>query len=260
MPNKTAKYTGKVTTNSSDLYVRRGPGIGYAVITSIKNGTPVSICDQSGNWYYIRTPSGIYGYTSASYITKDKKSIGQSALKSKKKPKKKPPKKNLTKAEKDALKKKQEAEKKKLREKKIKDYNNKIKKKSAIGNFGETIVFEVSSKKILTPNSMKRTVSARWEQHKILGKPPKSEFVGQGAHETTMTVILSAECGVRPWSMLAKIEKAVKVGKVDWLVIGGKFVGGRKMYISSCSETWDEIWNKGELVRATVNLTFVEYT
>ena len=58
----------------------------------------------------------------------------------------------------------------------------------------------------------------------------------------------------------AKIEKAVKAGKVDWLVIGGKFVGGRKMYISSCSETWDEIWNKGELVRATISLTFVEYT
>lgn len=258
MPSKTAKYTGKVTTSSSDLNVRKGPGTGYAILTSIKKGASVSICDQSGGWYYIRTASGIYRYASASYITKDKKSIGQSALK--KKPKKKPPKKDLTKAEKDALKKKQEAEKKKLREKKIKEYNNKIKNKSAIGNFGETIVFEVSSKKILTPKNMKRTVSARWEQHKILGKPPKSEFVGQGAPETTMTVILSAECGVRPRSTLAKIEKAVKAGKVDWLVIGGKFVGGRKMYISSCSETWDEIWNKGELVRATISLTFVEYT
>lgn len=60
--------------------------------------------------------------------------------------------------------------------------------------------------------------------------------------------------------MLGTIEKAIKAGTVNWLVIGGKFVGGRKMYISSCSETWDEIWNKGELVRATVNLTFVEYT
>lgn len=107
---------------------------------------------------------------------------------------------------------------------------------------------------------MKRTVSARWEQHKILGKAPKSEFVGQNAPETTMTVVLSAEHGVKPRSTLGKIEKAIKAGTVNWLVIGGKFVGGRKMYIVSCSETWDEIWNKGELVKATVNLTFVEYT
>lgn len=257
MPSKTPKYTGKVTTSSSDLNVRKGPGTGYDVITSIKKGATVSICDQTGGWYYIRTTSGIYGYASASYITKTKKSIGQSALK--KKPKKKPSQKDLTKAEQEALKKKQEAEKKKIQQQKIKEYDDKIKNKSAIGNFGETIVFEVNSKKVLTPKNMKRTVSARWEQHKILGKPPKSEFVGQEAPETTITVVLSAECGVKPRSMLDKIEKAVKTGKVDWLVIGGKFVGGRKMYISSCSETWNEIWNKGELVRATVNLTFVEY-
>ena len=132
--------------------------------------------------------------------------------------------------------------------------------KSKNGNFGETIVFEVSQKRVLTPKDMKRSVSARWEQHKVLGKAPKSEYLGQNSPETTMTVVLSAENGVKPRSTLGNIEKAVKAGTVNWLVIGGKFVGGRKMYISSCSETWDEIWNKGELVKATVSLTFVEYT
>ena len=145
-------------------------------------------------------------------------------------------------------------------QKKIEAYNNKIKNKSKIGNFGETIVFEVSQKRVLTPKDMKRSVSARWEQHKVLGKAPKSEYLGQNSPETTMTVVLSAENGVKPRSTLGNIEKAVKAGTVNWLVIGGKFVGGRKMYISSCSETWDEIWNKGELVKATVSLTFVEYT
>lgn len=214
----------------------------------------------------IRIAGKVYGYASKTYITKNgaaKKSIGKSALKSKNtknNKNKKDNKKKLTKAQELALKKKKEAEQKKLQQQKIDAYNNKIKKKSKIGNFGETIVFSVSSSKILTPKDMKRTVSARWEQHKILGKAPKSEFVGQNAPETTMTVVLSAEHGVKPRSTLGKIEKAIKAGTVNWLVIGGKFVGGRKMYISSCSETWDEIWNKGELVKATVNLTFVEYT
>lgn len=268
MPSKTPKWVGKVTANSG-LNVRTGPGTNYGNVKAwplLGKGNLVDVCDTVGNWYYIRIAGKVYGYASKTYITKNgaaKKSIGKSALKSKNtknNKNKKDNKKKLTKAQELALKKKKEAEQKKLRQQKIDAYNNKIKKKSKIGNFGETIVFSVSSSKILTPKDMKRTVSARWEQHKILGKAPKSEFVGQNAPETTMTVVLSAENGVKPRSTLGKIEKAIKAGTVNWLVIGGKFVGGRKMYISSCSETWDEIWNKGELVKATVNLTFVEYT
>lgn len=41
--------------------------------------------------------------------------------------------------------------------------------------------------------------------------------------------------------------------------IGGKKIGKNKMYLESVSETWDEIWNKGELARATLSLTFSEY-
>jgi phage protein U len=266
MPSKTPKWTGKVNANSG-LNVRNGAGTNYKVIKTLPKGTSVNICDTSGSWYYIKFSSSSYGYVYKTYVTKTgnvKKSVAKSALNSKnsKNNKKKPSNKSkLTKAQQLALKKKKEAELKKLQQKKkVEAYNNKIKKKSKIGNFGETIVFSVSSSKILTPHNMKRSVSARWEQHKILGKAPKSEFVGQNAPETTMTVVLSAECGVKPRAMLGTIEKAIKAGTVNWLVIGGKFVGGRKMYISSCSETWDEIWNKGELVRATVNLTFVEYT
>ena len=170
--------------------------------------------------------------TAAKKKTTKKKSIAKSALKSKNSKKnkkkttsKKKQPKNQTKAELLALKKKQEAEQKKIQQqKKIEAYNNKIKNKSKIGNFGETIVFEVSQKKVLTPKDMKRSVSARWEQHKVLGKAPKSEYLGQNSPETTMTVVLSAENGVKPRSTLGNIEKAVKAGTVNWLVIGGKFV------------------------------------
>lgn len=264
MPSKTPKWVGKVTANSG-LNVRTGPGTNYGNVKAwplLGKGNLVDVCDTVGNWYYIRIAGKVYGYASKTYITKNgaaKKSIAKSALKSNKNNNNKN--KKPTKAEQLALKKKKEAEQKKIQQqKKIEAYNNKIKKKSKIGNFGETIVFSVSANKILTPKDMKRSVSARWEQHKILGKAPKAEFVGQNAPETTMTVVLSAEHGVRPRATIGAIEKAIKAGTVNWLVIGGKFVGGRKMYISSCSETWDEIWNKGELVKATVNLTFVEYT
>ena len=128
-----------------------------------------------------------------------------------------------------------------------------------VGNFGKTIVFEVSENKVLTPKNIKRTVSGRWNQHNILKKTPRSEFLGPDLDETSLTVILSAEHGVKPRATIEKIESAVKKGTVDYLVIGGKKIGSNKVYISSASEEWDEVWNKGELVKAKINLKFSEY-
>ncbi len=129
-----------------------------------------------------------------------------------------------------------------------------------IGNFGKEIVFETNANKILTPKGIKRTVNGRWENHNIIGKKPKMEFTGAEADETTMTVVLSAEHGVRPRATIEKLENAIEKGTVDYLVIGGKIVGKNKVYLKSISEEWDSVWNKGELVKATVELTFGEYT
>lgn len=129
-----------------------------------------------------------------------------------------------------------------------------------LGNFGKTIKFEVSSDKILTFNKLKRTQSGRWAQHQVLGKPARSEFQGPGLTTASMQVVLSAEHGIKPRSMISKIEKAVRTGQVETLVIGGKVFGwGCKWYIESVSETWDEVWNGGELVKATATLNFTEY-
>lgn len=129
-----------------------------------------------------------------------------------------------------------------------------------IGNFGNLITFEVTSNKVLTPSEMKRTVSGRYKVHNIPNKKPKREFAGPDLDETSFTCVLSAERGVRPRRMLDNIEAAVSQGRAEYLVIGGKIVGKNKMCIESVSETWDEIWNKGELVSATISLTFGEYT
>ena len=83
--------------------------------------------------------------------------------------------------------------------------------------------------------------------------------MGPDADETSCTITLSAEHGVKPRETIERIEKAVKNGETEYLVIGGKKVGSNKTYISSMSEEWDTIWNKGELVKAKINLTFAEY-
>ena len=129
-----------------------------------------------------------------------------------------------------------------------------------IGNFGSMITFEVSANRMLPLTDMKRTVSGRWKKHNIIGSSPRSEFQGADTDETTVTLILSAEHGIRPRQMIERLEAAAKSGLVDYLVIGGRRIGNSKVYISSMSEEWDCIWNRGELVKATINITFSEYT
>lgn len=129
-----------------------------------------------------------------------------------------------------------------------------------IGNFGKLITFEVSSEKMLALKDLKRTVAGRWKKHEIVGAAPRSEFQGPDLDETTVTAILSAEHGVKPRATIERLEAAARSGEVDYLIIGGKRVGTGKVYISSISEEWDTIWNKGELVKATINITFAEYT
>lgn len=98
-----------------------------------------------------------------------------------------------------------------------------------------------------------------WHTHNIVNGKPKSEFAGPDSSSVTLEAVLAAERGVRPRATLEKLEKACESGTVDYLYIGGKKVGTGKMKLESISETWDEIWNSGQLVKAKVSLTFSEY-
>lgn len=127
-----------------------------------------------------------------------------------------------------------------------------------IGSFG-SLVFETSDSKVLTPNSFQRKVSGRWEQHNVIGKKPRSQFMGSDLDSITFKITLSAMHGVRPRTSIEKLEKMVSEGTVETLVIGGKKVGSNKFYMESLSEDWDYILNKGELVKASVSVTMKEY-
>lgn len=128
-----------------------------------------------------------------------------------------------------------------------------------IGSFGKTIVFETSDARILQPKGLKKEVSGRWTSHSRIGKKPLKQFLGPDADSVTLKIDLDARHGVKPRKTLEKIEKAVKKGTPEKLAIGGKMVSKYKMVITKASETWDEIWYHGELVRASIDLTFEEY-
>lgn len=129
----------------------------------------------------------------------------------------------------------------------------------AIGNFGALITFSTSDTKILTFKEFKREASGRWSQISRISKKPKQQFLGPDLEKVTFTIELSANHGVKPRDTIEKIINHVNEGTPETLVIGSEKVGKNKYVITKASATWDEVWNKGELVRAKVDITLEEY-
>ncbi len=129
----------------------------------------------------------------------------------------------------------------------------------AIGHIGKTVVFETSDKRILNFRKMQRTVKGRWASHPRVGKKPKKQFLGPDADQITFTIILSAEHGVRPRKTAESIERLIRTGKPQTVVIGSKKVGTGKYAITEISESWDRVLNRGEVVRIACDITLEEY-
>lgn len=129
----------------------------------------------------------------------------------------------------------------------------------AIGHIGETVVFETSDRKILNFTKMQRTVKGRWASHSRIGKKPKKQFLGPDADQLTFSITLNAEHGVRPRKTIENIEKLIRTGKPQTVVIGSKKVGSNKYAITEISESWETILNKGEVVKITCDITLEEY-
>lgn len=127
------------------------------------------------------------------------------------------------------------------------------------GSWGSTLTFAVSDESQLSFSNLTRKVGSRWATHKIVGGDTRAEYLGIDQGSITMDVMFSAEHGQRPYHDISKLNKACKTGSVNYLYIGGKRIGHCKWYIESISESWNEVWNLGELVRAKCKITFKEY-
>ena len=77
------------------------------------------------------------------------------------------------------------------------------------------IEFKVNADKVFSFRNMKRSYSARWASHDIVGKMPKMEFQGRDADEITIEVMLDAELGVSPRTALREFRAAAKTGRVN---------------------------------------------
>lgn len=127
----------------------------------------------------------------------------------------------------------------------------------SLGTLGNAIVFEVSSSKILTWASSRRTQSPRWHKHDVYGAKPVQEFIGPDLDGFTMAIRLDINHGVDPTDQLNKIRDKAKAGEVLLLMIGGKRIGN--YIIKNVDEEHVRHSRGGTLVLAHLNLTLEEY-
>lgn len=127
-----------------------------------------------------------------------------------------------------------------------------------IGFFGD-IVFETSDERILTFTGFKRSASSRWANHEVIGGKPKSEFNGPDLDNIAFTVHLRGNFGVKVKEEMDKWLIKCRAGEVETLVVGDSALGVNKWKITSVSQAWNTILNKGELISADVEVNLEEY-
>jgi len=54
---------------SSQANIRSGPGTSYSVVTTVSQGTEVTILATEGNWYKVQLDNGTIGYIAKSLVT-----------------------------------------------------------------------------------------------------------------------------------------------------------------------------------------------
>lgn len=129
-----------------------------------------------------------------------------------------------------------------------------------IGTLGKQIVFEVDDETALVLQEMTRETSGRWATHETMGVKPKTEFLGPGLQTINLTIYLSATLGISPRVVLETVENMVETGEAEYLIIGNKPVGKNPFRIIGSSESWDKMFGRGKLVKASVSITLEEYT
>lgn len=129
-----------------------------------------------------------------------------------------------------------------------------------VGQYGSVIRFEVSGRKVLTFSDMERTQEGRWKDHEIPGAVPQAEFVGPSATTMSLKITLKAQLGARPRQTIAALERCVRNGTVDTLVIGGcKYGwGSAKWIVTSVTDKWQRFIGGG-LMEAGCTVDFKEY-
>lgn len=125
-----------------------------------------------------------------------------------------------------------------------------------IGSLG-SIAFTVSANQVRTFDNFNKQAEARYHEHTVIFLKPKLEYLGESLKEVSFTVRLDASMGVNPLTEIARLERLRDSGTAVPLVVGGNFIA--QFVITSISESWRNIDNRGRLRIADLTLNLKEY-
>ena len=129
---------------------------------------------------------------------------------------------------------------------------------AVIGTFGG-LVFEVASNRIRTIQDVTRDNSERWENHELDGLKPMPEYIGPGLDEMSFTIEFNSHLGVNPLQEMDRLVRMSRNGEAHPLIIGGKGFGFKRWYISSVSQTAEDIDHKGRILHVKADIKLVEH-
>ena len=128
-----------------------------------------------------------------------------------------------------------------------------------VGIFGD-IRFRVSENQILTFSNFKQEISSAWNAIDRIGQKPMVEYGGADLQKVSLEIILDASLGVKPKTLLKRLERMAESAESYDLVIGKKLIGtSGKWVITKCTQAYHTILRGGEIYKATVSLSLQEY-
>lgn len=124
-----------------------------------------------------------------------------------------------------------------------------------VGSFAD-IIFETSSKRLLTLDGLEISKSANYAEHAIIQNKPKLEFTGVNLNEVSFEIQLNKKLGVDPVEIQELIDEYLIDAVSSHLIIGNKVIG--EFVILSAKELWRHIID-GTPAVVSVSISMKEY-
>lgn len=125
-----------------------------------------------------------------------------------------------------------------------------------IGSLGP-VIFKASTSLIRTFDEMQHTGEARFAEHQRIGYKPLIEFIGPGLQKVTYSMYIAVELGLSPAEEVLRLRGLRDAGIYNPLILDGKPIG--LFVITSLSEEWNRLDNKGRLLAVSLSVSLTEY-
>ena len=125
-----------------------------------------------------------------------------------------------------------------------------------VGSIGN-VVFSVDSTNASILKDYQRSVTANYEEHKLIGQTSVLEYTGTNPTEISFVLKLSAFLGVNPGKQLSMIEEMTKLGQQVTLSLGSSVVG-EKWAIQSVSSKAEFFDRDGDVTSYEVTVSLKE--